>query len=159
MFIQTSSNFSYTLLFYNVLVFMTRKCSINNEHVLKYFSNVSQGDSCFFFLQLRKEFFAKYSIKYMYICSSCVSVFISVHTCMYMRVHACVCAHVHTCMACTSLLLSSRAAEAVEVPKDAAPLWRPRIIRPSFLYCSIGIQNRSRTPWTTIRAVQIRSSN
>lgn len=51
-------------------------------------------------------------------------------------------------MACTSLLLSSRAADAVEVPKDAAPLWRPRIIRPSFLYCSMGNQNRSLTPWT-----------
>lgn len=51
-------------------------------------------------------------------------------------------------MACTSLLLSSRAADAVEVPKDAAPLWRPRIMRPSFLYCSMGSQNRSLTPWT-----------
>lgn len=51
-------------------------------------------------------------------------------------------------MAWTSLLLSSRAAEAVEVPKDAAPLWRPRIMRPSFLYCSMGNQNKSRTPWT-----------
>lgn len=55
---------------------------------------------------------------------------------------------VGTCMAWTSLLLSSRAADAVEVPKDAAPLWRPRIMRPSFLYCSIGSQNRSLTPWT-----------
>lgn len=53
-----------------------------------------------------------------------------------------------TCMACTSLLLSSRAADAVDVPKDAAPLWRPRIIRPSFLYCSMGSQKRSLTPWT-----------
>lgn len=53
-----------------------------------------------------------------------------------------------TCMACTSLLLSSRAADAVEVPNDAAPRWRPRIMRPSFLYCSIGSQKRSRTPWT-----------
>lgn len=53
-----------------------------------------------------------------------------------------------TWIACTSLLLSSKAAEAVEVPKDAAPLWSPRIMRPSFLYCSMGSQNRSRTPWT-----------
>lgn len=54
-------------------------------------------------------------------------------------------------MACTSLLLSSRAAEAVEVPKDAAPRWRPRIMRPSRLYCSMGIQNKSLTPWTRQR--------
>lgn len=53
-----------------------------------------------------------------------------------------------TWIACTSLLLSSRAADAVEVPKDAAPLWRPRMMRPSFLYCSIGSQNKSLTPWT-----------
>lgn len=53
-----------------------------------------------------------------------------------------------TWIACTSRLLSSRAAEAVEVPKDAAPLCKPRIMRPSFLYCSIGSQKRSRTPWT-----------
>lgn len=53
-----------------------------------------------------------------------------------------------TWMACTSLLLSSKAADAVEVPKDAAPLWRPLMMRPSFLYCSIGSQKRSLTPWT-----------
>lgn len=60
--------------------------------------------------------------------------------------------HDSTCMAWTSLLLSSRAADAVEVPKDAAPLWRPRIMRPSFLYCSMGSQNRSLTPWTGRKA-------
>lgn len=56
--------------------------------------------------------------------------------------------HADTCMAWTSRLLSSRAAEAVDVPKEAAPRWIPRIMRPSFLYCSMGIQNRSLTPWT-----------
>lgn len=59
-----------------------------------------------------------------------------------------------TWMACTSLLLSSRAADAVEVPKDAAPLWRPLIMRPSFLYCSMGSQKRSLTPWTEGKGVK-----
>lgn len=53
-----------------------------------------------------------------------------------------------TWMACTRRLLSSRAAEAVEVPKEAAPRCRPRMIRPSLRYCSIGSQKRSRKPWT-----------
>lgn len=53
-----------------------------------------------------------------------------------------------TWMACTRRLLSSRAAEAVEVPKEAAPRCRPRMMRPSLRYCSMGSQKRSRRPWT-----------
>lgn len=53
-----------------------------------------------------------------------------------------------TWMAWTSLLLSSRAAEAVDDPKEAAPRCSPRMRRPSFLYCSMGSHSRSRNPWT-----------
>lgn len=53
-----------------------------------------------------------------------------------------------TWMACTSRLLSSRAAEAVDEPKEAAPRCSPRMRRPSFLYCSMGSHSRSRNPWT-----------
>lgn len=52
-------------------------------------------------------------------------------------------------MACTSRLLSSRAAEAVDEPKEAAPRCSPRMRRPSFRYCSMGSHSRSRKPWTT----------
>lgn len=48
----------------------------------------------------------------------------------------------------TILFVSSRAAIAVEVPKEAVPRWNPRTIRPSFLYCSIGSQTKSLSPWT-----------
>lgn len=53
-----------------------------------------------------------------------------------------------TWMVRTILLVSSRAAIAVDVPKEAVPRWNPRTIRPSFLYCSIGSQTRSLNPWT-----------
>lgn len=53
-----------------------------------------------------------------------------------------------TWMVRTILLVSSRAAIAVEVPKEAVPRWNPRTIRPSFLYCSIGSQTKSLNPWT-----------
>lgn len=53
-----------------------------------------------------------------------------------------------TWMVRTILLVSSRAAMAVDVPKEAVPLWKPRTIRPSFLYCSMGSQTKSRNPWT-----------
>lgn len=47
-----------------------------------------------------------------------------------------------------SLDVSSNAAIAVDVVKLFAPLCNPRTILPSFWYCSIGNQNRSRIPWT-----------
>jgi hypothetical protein len=53
-----------------------------------------------------------------------------------------------TCMAWTSLLVSSSAAMAVDVVNELAPRCRPRTIRPSFWYCSMGSQNKSRIPWT-----------
>lgn len=53
-----------------------------------------------------------------------------------------------TWMVRTILLVSSRAAIAVDVPKEAVPRWNPRTIRPSFLYCSIGSQTKSLNPWT-----------
>ena len=53
-----------------------------------------------------------------------------------------------TWIACTSRLLSSKAAEAVDEPKEAAPRCSPRMRRPSFLYCSMGSHSRSRNPWT-----------
>jgi hypothetical protein len=53
-----------------------------------------------------------------------------------------------TCMAWTSLLVSSSAAMAVDVVNELAPRWRPLTIRPSFWYCSMGSQNKSRIPWT-----------
>lgn len=53
-----------------------------------------------------------------------------------------------TWMVRTILLVSSRAAMAVDVPKEAVPLWNPRTIRPSFLYCSMGSQTKSLNPWT-----------
>lgn len=56
-----------------------------------------------------------------------------------------------TWMAWTSRLLSSRAAEAVDDPKEAAPRCSPRMRRPSFLYCSMGSHRRSRNPWTVCR--------
>lgn len=51
-----------------------------------------------------------------------------------------------TWMVRTILLVSSRAAMAVDVPKEAVPLWNPRTIRPSFLYCSMGSQTKSLNP-------------
>lgn len=45
--------------------------------------------------------------------------------------------------------MSSSTAIDVVVEKATAPRCRPLTIRPSFLYCSMGIQNRSFTPWTT----------
>ena len=53
-----------------------------------------------------------------------------------------------TCMVWTILFVSSRAAIAVEVPKEAAPLWNPLTMRPSFRYCSIGNQTKSLRPCT-----------
>lgn len=51
-----------------------------------------------------------------------------------------------TWMVRTMRLVSSRAAIAVEVPKDAVPRWNPRTIRPSLRYCSMGSQTRSLKP-------------
>ena len=51
-------------------------------------------------------------------------------------------------MAWTSRLVSSRAAMAVDVVNELAPRCKPRTIRPSFWYCSMGSQNKSRIPWT-----------
>ena len=48
----------------------------------------------------------------------------------------------------TIRLVSSRAAMAVEVPKDAVPRWNPRTMRPSLRYCSMGSHTRSLNPWT-----------
>src|SRR4029434_5839840 len=53
-----------------------------------------------------------------------------------------------TWMVCTMRLVSSSAAMAVHVPKDAVPLWKPRTIRPSLRYCWIGSHTRSLHPCT-----------
>ena len=54
-----------------------------------------------------------------------------------------------TCTLCTTLLVSSNNDIAVDVENDVAPLCRPRTIRPSFLYCSTGSQNKSFIPCAT----------
>ncbi len=53
-----------------------------------------------------------------------------------------------TCIVRTIRFVSSRAAIAVEVPKEAVPRWKPRTILPSLRYCSMGSQTRSLKPWT-----------
>ena len=54
-----------------------------------------------------------------------------------------------TWIAYTKRAVNSSAAIAVEVVKELAPRCNPLTMRPSFWYCSIGNQNRSRIPWTT----------
>ena len=54
-----------------------------------------------------------------------------------------------TCTLCTTLLVSSNNDIAVDVENDVAPLCRPRTMRPSFLYCSTGSQNKSFIPCAT----------
>ena len=54
-----------------------------------------------------------------------------------------------TCIVLTNLLESSKTAIAVDVLNECAPFCIPLTMRPSCLYCSTGIQNKSFRPWNS----------
>ena len=51
-------------------------------------------------------------------------------------------------MALMSRLVSWSAADVEDVVNDAAPRWNPLRSLPSLLYCSMGIQTKSTSPFT-----------